>query len=388
MFKKQTWNEKRAEAQKRLDYKREEARRLQEQIKAHTTAGLSAFTSDRYEDAMREFFIAIKLGSKDSNTHTFYASASFHVEKCKSQPVWGNVEKAFSKSVAMDKKSSLPHYAIAEYYKFRNWRKSEFASLKEAARIIEEFELPAAREEYDASLKSEEALGKLMKEGAKRQYASAIKTLSDIYSSMGFCLLNMEEKYFPLNLVFDLSSKNFAEAEKYFLKSNSLCENANANQGLARISYKKKEYDKVIDLTEKVLKSDSAYFQARWLKESAEKAKNRQPMPRLGKVFMCLYGASIFFFILAMDNAPNWYYALLKLVICGICTFSAVKYKSEWAKWFFGGLAVLYNPIFPLPVGDSDVWVALNIGTAVFMWTAFFFERKHLLRTHHANTPT
>lgn len=63
------------------------------------------------------------------------------------------------------------------------------------------------------------------------------------------------------------------------------------------------------------------------------------------------------------------YYILLKLVVCGGCTFLAASAYDDGRKhfvWFLGGLAVLYNPIIRFPIG-RELWIAVNILTIIVL---------------------
>ncbi len=75
-------------------------------------------------------------------------------------------------------------------------------------------------------------------------------------------------------------------------------------------------------------------------------------------------------------STGEWYYPLLRLISCGVSVYSLVKFKTEWVKWIFGGLAVLYNPIFPMHLGDKDAWAVVNALTIVYLWVAFCVENK------------
>ena len=70
------------------------------------------------------------------------------------------------------------------------------------------------------------------------------------------------------------------------------------------------------------------------------------------------------------------YYMLLRIITCATCVYSAVKFKLEWAKWIFGILAVVYNPVLPVHLGDKDLWSIINFATAAYMWIALFAEIK------------
>lgn len=77
-----------------------------------------------------------------------------------------------------------------------------------------------------------------------------------------------------------------------------------------------------------------------------------------------------------IGDMPYGFYILLRLFTSGVCLYSAVKFKTEWAKWIFGGLAVLYNPVLPIHLGDKDAWTVINLITIIYMWAALYFENK------------
>ena len=64
----------------------------------------------------------------------------------------------------------------------------------------------------------------------------------------------------------------------------------------------------------------------------------------------------------------------MRFVVCGVSIYSALKFKTEWAKWIFGGLAVLYNPVLPIHLGDKSVWAIINFITMFYMWATLYFD--------------
>ena len=86
--------------------------------------------------------------------------------------------------------------------------------------------------------------------------------------------------------------------------------------------------------------------------------------------------STIFLLIAIIGDFQHWYYSLLKLITSGVCIYSVVKFKTEWIRWIFGGLAVLYNPIFPIHLGDEDIWSTINIITIVYIWLTLYIETK------------
>lgn len=50
------------------------------------------------------------------------------------------------------------------------------------------------------------------------------------------------------------------------------------------------------------------------------------------------------------------------MVLC-----SAVKIKREWIRWIFCALAVLYNLVLTVHLGDKTDWTTINFSTATFI---------------------
>lgn len=60
---------------------------------------------------------------------------------------------------------------------------------------------------------------------------------------------------------------------------------------------------------------------------------------------------------------PYVYYVLLRVAVCGGCTWlvhKALQAKDSNRAWFMGGIAVLFNPIFPIFLSRS-VWRAIDL---------------------------
>lgn len=99
-----------------------------------------------------------------------------------------------------------------------------------------------------------------------------------------------------------------------------------------------------------------------------------------GKPIPRLYALLSLFLLIGSIADPrdlfDGYYMLLRLLTSGVCLYSAVKFKTEWAKWIFGGLTVLYNPVLPVHLGDKEIWDVINIATVIYMWIALKVEKK------------
>ena len=77
----------------------------------------------------------------------------------------------------------------------------------------------------------------------------------------------------------------------------------------------------------------------------------------------------------ALMDMPYGYYQLLRLLVCGVCIYLAVRDAESgrvgWA-WVLGGVAVLYNPIFRIHL-NREIWSIVNVATiclfAIHMWS-------------------
>ena len=87
--------------------------------------------------------------------------------------------------------------------------------------------------------------------------------------------------------------------------------------------------------------------------------------------------APIIVMVIGILPMPYGYYSISRLVECGSAIFFSHRLhrKRETVfAWLFGGLAILYNPIFPIHLYDKELWMAVNALTAVF----FFIKRGAL----------
>jgi hypothetical protein len=67
---------------------------------------------------------------------------------------------------------------------------------------------------------------------------------------------------------------------------------------------------------------------------------------------------------------PYDYYMLLRLFLCGVSIYylAGVPGVRDGEKWVLVGLAVLYNPIVPVGLGNKPLWSIINIATVVWFW--------------------
>ena len=82
--------------------------------------------------------------------------------------------------------------------------------------------------------------------------------------------------------------------------------------------------------------------------------------------------------VIGIFELPYGYYTFLRLCLCGAAVaviYIALDSLNEVSRWLFGAIAVLYNPIIPIYLGDKSVWIVLNVITASFFW--FIFRMVH-----------
>ena len=74
---------------------------------------------------------------------------------------------------------------------------------------------------------------------------------------------------------------------------------------------------------------------------------------------------------------PYGYYFLSRIVVCVCAIFFAsqlYKAREHNSVYIFGGIAILYNPLFPIHLGDKSMWIVVNIITGIL----FLINKKKL----------
>lgn len=82
--------------------------------------------------------------------------------------------------------------------------------------------------------------------------------------------------------------------------------------------------------------------------------------------------------VLAVAKWPYGYYVLLRWATCAAAIFVAYKayvWKSIWAVWLFGFVAVLFNPLFRIHL-TRDIWQPINVVTAAAFVVVVFVLRQ------------
>ena len=84
--------------------------------------------------------------------------------------------------------------------------------------------------------------------------------------------------------------------------------------------------------------------------------------------------------ILSFLAWPYAYYTFLRIAITGVAVYYAyylysIKKQDFWF-WGFVVIAILFNPIFPIYLGDKSIWGIIDIATAIYFITYLFTEKK------------
>lgn len=83
--------------------------------------------------------------------------------------------------------------------------------------------------------------------------------------------------------------------------------------------------------------------------------------------------------LIGLADMPYGYYTLLRLVLCGsaiLLLLASFESANAIVTWTFGAIAVLYNPILPIHLGDKSIWVVLNLITIFVFWALYFIARR------------
>ncbi|MGO7532434.1 DUF6804 family protein [Rhizobium sp. WYCCWR 11146] len=95
-----------------------------------------------------------------------------------------------------------------------------------------------------------------------------------------------------------------------------------------------------------------------------------------------LYFAAAAMLCLATLPLPYGYYMLLRLVVAVAACLAAFKFYSEksqvdWKVCFFGGLALLFNPLLPVFLTRS-LWLWIDLAAALLFCYAALRRRRPL----------
>lgn len=81
---------------------------------------------------------------------------------------------------------------------------------------------------------------------------------------------------------------------------------------------------------------------------------------------------------LALFDLPYGYYVLLRIIVCGVCIYLALREakngRNTWV-WLLAGAGLLYNPIFRIHL-DRELWSVANIATIWLIAIHMFFDQN------------
>jgi len=79
--------------------------------------------------------------------------------------------------------------------------------------------------------------------------------------------------------------------------------------------------------------------------------------------------------VLGLYKLPYSFFMLLRIVLCITAAIGVKRARdtthNNWV-WVYAILAVLYNPVLPVRLGDKSSWVLLNGITVVIFWVGLF----------------
>jgi hypothetical protein len=120
--------------------------------------------------------------------------------------------------------------------------------------------------------------------------------------------------------------------------------------------------------------------------DSTEDADSKPTMgeaPSLSRNAGMIAGIVFWLVFLGVGDWPYGYYIILRLILCLSCLFllfSSHPMTVEWQRWVTAGYAVLYNPVFPIVLGEKKLWVVLNFSTV--FWFYFVALRSDYQKRH------
>lgn len=88
--------------------------------------------------------------------------------------------------------------------------------------------------------------------------------------------------------------------------------------------------------------------------------------------------------LIALARLPYGYYVFMRWVVCAACAYGAWVASEEkqgiWV-WVLGGLALLFNPIFPFRMHRADWQIFDAVGAVIMLVASASLERQAQPRT-------
>lgn len=88
------------------------------------------------------------------------------------------------------------------------------------------------------------------------------------------------------------------------------------------------------------------------------------------------------FLLIGIADMPIGYYTFLRIVVClssGVIAYGSysIEEKINFGAALFGGIALLFNPIFPVYLQDKELWTTIDILSAIaFVWAGIYVNKK------------
>lgn len=97
-------------------------------------------------------------------------------------------------------------------------------------------------------------------------------------------------------------------------------------------------------------------------------------MPPNKKKNIALLVATLMLFLALLDGWQYGFFTLLRFVVFATTTYVAwLSYEEskEWAVWFCGAIAVLFNPFIPIYL-TRDIWVIIDLIVGLALLVSVF----------------
>lgn len=82
------------------------------------------------------------------------------------------------------------------------------------------------------------------------------------------------------------------------------------------------------------------------------------------KLFLCFTGTAILLLLIGLTDCPYGYYTFLRIITTISLAWFCFMDFPVFARFIFLLGAILYNPVFPIHLGDRDIWRVFNVITA------------------------
>jgi hypothetical protein len=92
--------------------------------------------------------------------------------------------------------------------------------------------------------------------------------------------------------------------------------------------------------------------------------------------FLRIIATLLLFF--AVLDFPYGYYVFLRFFVCGVAgygAFFAAERRRQFWVWVLGGIAVLFNPIFPIHM-DKETWAVFDVIAGILVLISVFYLKE------------